>query len=201
VTWVCADDLYPTLDLVVKGGGQVSGSPRLDNGERWLVEVEDPAGSRIGIVVPAGSPQSQTMLVVRDVEVSSRWYQELLGLQSGHGGADYERLLTAGRLVLQLHRDDVAHHHGRIGGDSERGTDDRGRGVLVWFGDVADFDAVVARAQQLQAPVVLAPHRNPPTGQGNGPGHRELWILDPDGYTVVVASTDGEAFEQPGAPG
>jgi hypothetical protein len=39
------------------------------------------------------------------------------------------------------------------------------------------------------------PHRNPPEGQGNGPGHRELWIKGPDGCTVVVAGPDGEAFE------
>ena len=34
-----------------------------------------------------------------------------------------------------------------------------------------------------------------PEGQGNGPGHREIWITDPDGYTVVVASPDGEAYQ------
>jgi hypothetical protein len=53
----------------------------------------------------------------------------------------------------------------------------------------------VERAQRLAAPVVRRPHRNPPEGQGNGPGHRELWIKDPDGYTVVLASPDGEAHE------
>ena len=26
--------------------------------------------------------------------------------------------------------------------------------------------------------MVLAPHRNPPPGEGNGPGHRELWVSD-----------------------
>jgi hypothetical protein len=25
--------------------------------------------------------------------------------------------------------------------------------------------------------------------------HREIWIRDPDGYTVVLASPDGEAVE------
>ena len=45
------------------------------------------------------------------------------------------------------------------------------------------------------APIVRPPHRNPPEGQGNGPGHREIWISDLDGYTVVVASPDGEAYE------
>jgi hypothetical protein len=43
--------------------------------------------------------------------------------------------------------------------------------------------------------VAEAGERNPPQGQGNGPSHREIWVKDPDGYTVVVASPDGEAFE------
>ena len=68
-------------------------------------------------------------------------------------------------------------------------------GVLLWFGEVPDFDQVVVRAEQLKAPIVRAPHRNPPEGQGNGPGHREIWIKDLDGYIVVVASPDGEAYE------
>jgi hypothetical protein len=56
------------------------------------------------------------------------------------------------------------------------------------------FDDVVARAEGLEAPIALPPHRNPPEGEGNGPGHREIWITDPDGYTVV-ASPDGEVFQ------
>ena len=47
--------------------------------------------------------------------------------------------------------------------------------------------------RELGAAVVREPHRNPP--EGDGPGHREVWVEDPDGYTVVVASPDGEAFE------
>jgi catechol 2,3-dioxygenase-like lactoylglutathione lyase family enzyme len=155
--------------------------------------VDDPAGNRIGIVVPARTAQSQTLIAVRDVEASSRWYQELLGLRSDHGGPHYERLLSDGALVLQLHNWDTEHDHGRIGDPAGQ----PGNGVLLWFGDVADFDAAVARAAQLDAPVVLPPHRNPPGGQGNGPAHREVWITDPDGYTVVIASPDGEAFEIP----
>jgi hypothetical protein len=92
--------------------------------------------------------------------------------------------------VLQLHDRETEHHHGRIGGDGPVGN-----GVLLWFGEVSDFDDVVARAAELGAAVVRPPHRNPPDGQGNGPGHRELWVEDPDGYTVVVASPDGEAFQ------
>jgi predicted enzyme related to lactoylglutathione lyase len=69
-----------------------------------------------------------------------------------------------------------------------------GNGVLLWF-EVDDFDAAVARARKLGAPIVHDVHRNP------NAGHRELWIRDPDGYTVVIASPDGDAggFASPSA--
>jgi predicted enzyme related to lactoylglutathione lyase len=191
LVWVCADQLFPTLERVEANGGKVHAPPQLDDGERWLVEVDDPAGNRVGVVVPARAPQSQTLIAVRDVEASSRWYQQLLGLQSDHGGPHYERLVSRGTLVLQLHNWDTEHDHGRIG-DPQAPV---GNGVLLWFGETTDFDGVVARAERLQAAVVLPPRRNPPEGQGNGPAHREIWLKDPDGYTVVVASPDGEAFE------
>lgn len=190
VLWICVDQLWPTLRQIPDLGGAVSKAPQLDQGERWLVEVTDPAGNRIGLVVPVRTAQPQTMIAVADVEAASRWYQQLFGWQSDHGGPTYERLLGGGNLVLQLHHRETAHHHGLISDPAGVGN-----GVLLWFGEVADFDEVVARADQLGAPVVKAPHRNPPEGEGNGPGHRELWLTDLDGYTVVVASPDGEAYE------
>ena len=188
VVWICVDDLFPTLLRVADRGGRVRGRPKLDGGERWLVEVDDPAGNRVGIVAPVRPPQPQPLIAVQDVEASSRWYQRLLGLTSGHGGSDYERLLAGGTLVLQLHQKAVEHHHGAV----VTGDGPVGSGVLLWFGEVSDFDDAVARAAELGAVVVREPHRNPP--EGEGPSHREIWVEDPDGYTVVIASPDGEAF-------
>jgi catechol 2,3-dioxygenase-like lactoylglutathione lyase family enzyme len=130
----------------------------------------------------------QPLIAVRDVEASSRWYQEVLGCASGHGGSEYERLLANGELIMQLHDWDVDHHHGNIGDPSAL----VGNGVLLWF-EVGDFDAAVERAVALHAEVVLAPHRNPPEGEPGGPAHRECWLRDLDGYTVVLAGPDGEA--------
>lgn len=191
VLWFTVDDLYPTLGRVTEHGGVVRQRPTLDQGERWLAEVTDPSGNRLGLVAAAPTARPQTMLMVRDVEASSRWYQELLGLASDHGGPEYERLLADGELVLQLHHEGTPHHHGPIGDPGQA----RGNGVLVWFGAVSDFDGVVQRAGHMQVDVVREPHRNPPDGGGNGPGHREIWVRDPDGYVVVVASPDGEAWE------
>jgi catechol 2,3-dioxygenase-like lactoylglutathione lyase family enzyme len=132
----------------------------------------------------------QPLIAVTDVEASSRWYQRLLGCTSAHGGPEYERLVAGGRLVLQLHRFEVEHHHGPIGDPADRPY---GNGVLLWF-EVDDFDAAAARAAALGVEVVLPKHRNPPDGNG-GPNHWELWLRDPDGYAVVLASPDGSAGE------
>ena len=132
----------------------------------------------------------QPLIAVSDVEASSRWYQRLLGCGSAHGGAEYERLVADGILILQLHRFDVEHHHGPIGDPGDRPY---GNGVLLWF-EIDDFDAAVARAIDMKAEIFMAPHRNPPTGDG-GPNHWECWLRNPDGYAVVLASPDGSAAD------
>ncbi len=132
----------------------------------------------------------QPLICVNDVEASSRWYQRLLGCESGHGGAEYERLFSNGVLILQLHRFDVEHHHGRIGDPEDKPY---GNGLLLWF-ETEDFDAAMVRAAEMNAEIVMPRHRNPPEGD-NGPNHWECWLRDPDGYVVVLASPDGSAHE------
>lgn len=130
----------------------------------------------------------QPLIAVTDVEASSRWYQSLPGCQSAHGGTEYERLVSNDELILQLHSFEVEHHHGPIGNADDKPY---GNGVLLWF-ETDDFDAAVARAEDMKAEIVMPHHRNPPSGTG-GPNHWECWLRDPDGYTVVLASPDGSA--------
>lgn len=77
----------------------------------------------------------QPMLVVRDVPASSRFYQQVLAAESGHGGSDYKQIVSSGEIVLQLHAADVEDHHGFLA-DLDQPL---GNGVLVWF-EVSDFD-------------------------------------------------------------
>lgn len=128
------------------------------------------------------------MICVHDVEASSRWYQRLLGCTSAHGGKEYERLVANGCLVLQLHHWDVDHHHGQLGEPADKPY---GNGVLLWF-EIDDFDAAVARVEELKAEILMPRHRNPPDGDG-GPNHWEIWLRDPNGYKVALASPDGTA--------
>ena len=123
----------------------------------------------------------QPLIATNDVVATSTWYQNVLGFESGHGGEDYERLLSDGRLVMQLHRWD-AHDHPYMGNPT---NDSRGNGVLLWF-QADNFDEIIARVEKHQAEVLEGPQHNPSAN------HREIWLRDPNEYVVVIASTYGD---------
>ncbi len=118
------------------------------------------------------------MFHVRDVEASSRWYQEILGARSGHGGPDFEMILDSdGQLILQLHRAG-GHEHGPVGPfDGER----PGAGVIVIF-EESDLDAALLRAREIGADVVSEPRWIELAH------HSEMVLRDPDGYLVALVS-------------
>jgi hypothetical protein len=130
------------------------------------------------------SVESQTLIAVRNVRLSSRWYVELLGADSlpEHPHRDlYERISHQGKLLLQLHAWDEEEHPNLMNADAAP----LAHGVVLWF-QVDDFDLAVERARGMGASIIEGPFVNP------APQHRELWLRDPDGFVVVIASPDGE---------
>ena len=121
---------------------------------------------------------AQPMIAVSDVRASCRWYRALLGCRGTHGGDEYEQLVDgAGNSILQLHHWD-AHEHPFLGDPTKKPY---GNGIVLWFA-TDDFDAAVVRARAISAKVLQGPIENPLAG------HHELWVADPDGYVVVLAS-------------
>jgi catechol 2,3-dioxygenase-like lactoylglutathione lyase family enzyme len=116
------------------------------------------------------------MVVVRDVPASSRFYQQVLAADSGHGGDEYEQIVVGGEILLQVHAIDVEDHHGPLADPDQP----LGNGVLLWF-EVADFEAAAERVRATGAPIVHDVHTNPRARQ------QEIWVRDPDGYLVVLA--------------
>ncbi|WP_349742301.1 VOC family protein [Roseateles cavernae] len=84
-------------------------------------------------------------------------------------------------MILQLHHWD-AHEHPHLGDPDLRPY---GNGAVLWFQTEA-FDAAITRIAALGATVLEAPKVNPLAG------HREVWLRDPDGYTVVIAGRYGD---------
>jgi catechol 2,3-dioxygenase-like lactoylglutathione lyase family enzyme len=125
----------------------------------------------------------QPLIAVRDVEASSRWYQQLLACKSAHGGRSYDVLVNGKDVLLQLHAwGDPRNEHENLGDPDAKPY---GNGVLVWF-QTDGFDAAVARARALRAEILEEPHVNP------NAKHREVWLRDPDGYVVVLAGARGD---------
>ncbi len=125
--------------------------------------------------------QPHPLIAVQDVESSSRWYQSVLDLKSGHGGPEYERLTFRDQLVLQLHHWD-AHEHPHMGNPESKPP---GNGVLLWF-QTDEFDVALERAIAEGVSILEGPKVNP------NANHREVWLQDPDGYVVVVAGAYGD---------
>jgi catechol 2,3-dioxygenase-like lactoylglutathione lyase family enzyme len=125
--------------------------------------------------------KAQPLIAVRDVERSSRWYQQLLGCESGHGGNEYEQIVRDGEIILQLHAWDV-HDHPNL---RDAGAARHGFGVLLWF-QLSAFDTSVEQARALGAAIIEQPFVN------SRANHRECWITDPDGYVVVLAGDVGD---------
>ena len=123
----------------------------------------------------------QPLIVLADVPAGSRWFQEVLGLSSGHGGPDYEMLMDGDDIAVQLHRWE-ADEHAHIGNPADPS---RGNGVLLWF-KTDDFEAAMDRVNRASATVLEGPLFNP------NARHREVWLRGPEGYVVVVAGRPGE---------
>ena len=118
------------------------------------------------------------MLLVRDVEMSSNWYQRLLGAKSGHGGAEYEMIVDDDdTLLLQLHHLEGDEHTVVALAD----TDERGAGILVYV-MVDDVVAVSRQAEEMGADLVSEPQYIELAR------HTEFVVRDPDGYSLAIYS-------------
>ena len=151
-----------------------------------VTEICGPSTERRGtsFLMQQSAIEAQPLIAVRNVRASSLWYTKQLGAEplAEHEHRDvYDRISCSGRLLLQLHAWDKENHHNLVDADAAA----VGHGVLIWF-QVEDFDSVVDRARSLRADIIEEPHISPASR------HREIWLRDPDGYSVVIASPDRE---------
>jgi len=120
-----------------------------------------------------------TILGVRDVAASFRWYQSLFGhAETAPAHDDFGQIVDSdGTVLLCLHAWG-AHEHPSLT-SPERATP--GNGLLLFF-RVDDFDATLQRARRLVGRFEEEPNRNPSTGT------EEFSLRDPDGYYVTISA-------------
>jgi catechol 2,3-dioxygenase-like lactoylglutathione lyase family enzyme len=125
-----------------------------------------------------------TIIAVRDVPRSARWYQSLFGqAETPPAHAHFGQILDADETVLLCLHAWGAHEHPSLM------SPDRalpGNGLLLFF-RVDDFDAALVRARALAARLEEEPHVNPNTGTP------EFSLRDPDGYYVTVSAMSADS--------
>lgn len=123
--------------------------------------------------------QIWTIIGVRDVEASFRWYQTLLGITPSEPAHSYfgQILDDDGRVLLCLHQWGE-HDHPPLRSPESAAP---GNGLLLFF-RVADFHAAQTRARSLSDGFAEETHRNPNTGT------LEFSLIDPDGYYLTISA-------------
>lgn len=118
----------------------------------------------------------ETIIAVKDVAKSSKWYQNLLNLKSNHGGDNFEMLANdKGQVVLCLHRWGE-HEHPTM-------TDPNitiGNGLILYF-RVMDFEKVWGNAVRLKLDIEQKPHLNENSGQ------QQFILRDLDDYYLIIS--------------
>jgi|SRR6516165_12556488 catechol 2,3-dioxygenase-like lactoylglutathione lyase family enzyme len=135
-----------------------------------------------------------TIIGVRDVPASFKWYQSLFGLrETSPGHDDFGQIVdTDGTVLLCLHEWAVCsrleaakrkatrppHEHPPLMSPHEAPP---GNGLLLFF-RVDDFDLALKSARALVTEFEEEPHVNPNTQT------MEFSLRDPDGYYVTISA-------------
>src|SRR5215468_323495 len=120
-----------------------------------------------------------TIIGVKDVSASFKWYQTLFGHPETPPAHSYFGQIqdADGTVLLCLHAWG-AHEHPTLT-SPEQATP--GNGLILFF-RVDDFDAALQRARTLVAQLAEEPNVNSNTGT------MEFALRDPDGYYVMISA-------------
>jgi catechol 2,3-dioxygenase-like lactoylglutathione lyase family enzyme len=120
-----------------------------------------------------------TIIGVRDVRRSFKWYQSLFGQRAtAPAHPDFGQLLDSdGTVLLCLHEWAVENHPSLM--SPADGVP--GNGLLLFF-RVDDYERALRRARALVPRLAEEPHVNPNTRT------REFSLRDPDGYYVTISA-------------
>ena len=118
-----------------------------------------------------------TIIGVKDVQLSYKWYQSLFGQPASSPSHDYWGQIceSDGTVLLCLHQWGAHDHPSLMSSDKAS----PGNGLLLFF-RVDDFDVVLKRARALVLRLDEEPQMNPNTET------QEFSLRDPDGYYVTI---------------
>ncbi len=119
--------------------------------------------------------KNEPIIGVRDVEKSSKWYQNLLDCLSGHGGDVFEMLQDQnGDTFLCLHKWGEHEHPSLSSPDIPAGN-----GLILYL-RVQDLNKTWEKAKALNLQIEEAKHIN------SNSGKEQFCLKDLDGYYLMI---------------
>jgi predicted enzyme related to lactoylglutathione lyase len=126
-----------------------------------------------------------TIIGVKNVPLSFKWYQSLFGQpETVPGHDDWGQIRDSdGTVLLCLHQWGSHEHPSLMGPENAP----PGNGLLLFF-RVDDFAVALRRARALVSRLEEQPHMNPSTET------EEFSLRDPDGYYVTISAEQPASF-------
>ncbi|MGO1521135.1 MAG: VOC family protein [Sphingobacterium sp.] len=119
--------------------------------------------------------RTETIIAVRDLRLSAKFYQELLGCRRAHGGESFEILMSGEAVVLCLHPWGDHAHPTMMDVQVPSGN-----GLILFF-RTDNLKETFERAKALNADVEQAIHFNENSMKN------QFTMRDLDGYYIIVS--------------
>lgn len=125
-----------------------------------------------------------TVIGVRDVAQSFKWYQTLFGqTETAPAHSYFGQIVDSDGTVLLCLHEWGAHGHPSL---MSPGDGTPGNGLQLFF-RVDDYETSLQQARSLALRLEEEPHMNPNTRT------KEFSLRDPDGYYVTISALSGDA--------
>lgn len=116
------------------------------------------------------------IIAVKDVENSSKWYQNIFGLRSMHGGGEFDVLVNKNNeVIICLHKIDL-HDHPTMQSKNIK----IGNGLILYF-RMANMAQIRKRLGSINYNVEKEIALN------TNSRRKEFSLKDPDGYYLIVS--------------
>ncbi len=119
--------------------------------------------------------KTDPIIAVKDVEISSKWYQSVFGCKSMHGGRTFDILVSEkDEVLICLHRWGEDMHPTMENHDIPAGN-----GLILYF-RTENMKGIRQNVKKINYPVEEDIHLNPNSMK------MEFSLRDPDGYYLIV---------------
>jgi hypothetical protein len=119
--------------------------------------------------------RAETIIAVKDIPKSSKFYQDLLDCKSEHGGETFEILTSASNVILCLHKWGEHEHPTMLNPEKETGN-----GLILFF-RVGNLNETFANARKINANIEKEIHYNENSLKS------QFILRDLDNYYLIIS--------------